>query len=595
MNKSMSFNMPLRLKLILSIVPIIAFAVIMVIFYFLMNNNIESLDNTSHKNGDLVLATSNLAAAFRDYYASETDFNTFKNQLSAFLTTHADSMKNISWNVLSSNIENMESLRVRGNEIQTRIMEMTAQSVAASNGYIAQVSQKLADETTRAEVSTLERLVIIGANINTSASYETQVLFLQLKDDLQKKDIMFSHLEKLIANATKDMEDLKDTPFAQLPVNARNLNLQVKDLTSEFIANTEKLHQLEEEASSAFETNLKEIEKSMQGSMLSALDEVRVGFVAILIAFAVVTLLGAVFIIRNANRLSSALSRTINTLSNASSQVASASDQVASNGQEQARNASNQAANLEKTVSSIKELNVLAERNCEGSSTVKQTMETSAKNNFIAIQGLMTSLQQNVEDTIEASVHTSKIIRTIDEIAFQTNLLALNAAVEAARAGEAGKGFAVVAEEVRNLAKRSADAAKETQGLINNSTEKTKEMEKLFNDIQALMGTNAEIAQKVTTMVVEFSATSGDQSDRINEISQALRQIDISTHDNAANAEESASATEELSAQAVELEDLVQTLLNILHGSKGSSAASEHLMVENNSKDHLLLKENNRF
>ena len=149
-----------------------------------------------------------------------------------------------------------------------------------------------------------------------------------------------------------------------------------------------------------------------------------------------------------------------------------------------------------------------------------------------------------------ATTATANIIKTIDEIAFQTNILALNAAVEAARAGEAGMGFAVVADEVRNLAQRSAQAARDTAGLIEESMAKSSEGTARVAVVAEAIGSITGAVAKARGLVDEVSVASRQQAQGIDQVTQAIAQMEKVTQGTAATAEESAAASEELSAQA---------------------------------------------
>jgi methyl-accepting chemotaxis protein len=187
----------------------------------------------------------------------------------------------------------------------------------------------------------------------------------------------------------------------------------------------------------------------------------------------------------------------------------------------------------------------------------------------------MTTLIKSMEDISRSSDDTSKIIKTIDEIAFQTNLLALNAAVEAARAGDAGAGFAVVADEVRNLAMRAAEAAKNSAQLIEDTVGKVDHGCEIVTKTNDAFKQVVENAGKVGELVSEIATASNEQAAGIGQINKAVAEVDRVVQQNAANAEESASAGEEMSAQATQMKEMVAKLVSLVHGANGS----EHPMA----------------
>ena len=179
----------------------------------------------------------------------------------------------------------------------------------------------------------------------------------------------------------------------------------------------------------------------------------------------------------------------------------------------------------------------------------------------------MSELTSSMQDITKAGEETGKIIKTIDEIAFQTNLLALNAAVEAARAGEAGAGFAVVADEVRNLAMRAAEAAKNTADLIEDTINKTKQGSELVTRTNEAFSEVASASSKNQELIGEIASASQEQAEGIDQVSKAITEMDAVTQRNAANAEEGASASEQLAQQAVGMQSYVDQLIAVVGGS----------------------------
>jgi methyl-accepting chemotaxis protein len=279
------------------------------------------------------------------------------------------------------------------------------------------------------------------------------------------------------------------------------------------------------------------------------------GIMAVLAGFVL-----AFFIARG---ISGVLRRISTQMEEGAAQVSSASGQVASTSQGLAQGSSEQAASLENTSTALEEVAAMIRQNADNAQEANSLMTQSSQVVTQALESMGT-LRQAMERITEASDQTSKIIKTIDEIAFQTNLLALNAAVEAARAGEAGAGFAVVAEEVRNLAQRAAEAAKNTQAIIEKNLDNIRQGSGLVAGTDEAFGQVAQSTSQVAALVAEIAAASSEQAQGIEQVNHATQEMDEVTQQTASGAEESASAAEELDSQAHQLQDLVGDMLALV-------------------------------
>ncbi|MFZ5575353.1 MAG: methyl-accepting chemotaxis protein [Pseudomonadota bacterium] len=231
-----------------------------------------------------------------------------------------------------------------------------------------------------------------------------------------------------------------------------------------------------------------------------------------------------------------------------------------------------QASSLEETASAMEELTSNVKQNAEGAAQASKLVVNSGE---IAEQGGMVVNQvvKTMDSIRDSSRKIADIIGVIDSIAFQTNILALNAAVEAARAGEQGRGFAVVAAEVRNLAQRSAGAAKEIKALIEDSVAKVEAGGKLVNQAGESMDDIVTSFQLVTDIVGDISNASREQSIGIEQINQAISQMDDITQQNAALVEEAAAASASLQSQAAKLAELMR-VFRLVHADKSEAAPS---------------------
>ena len=473
--------------------------------------------------------------------------NSYKKSFSEFIQTDQDIVK---FNAEIKSTDNKISAQIKKSDLWTEKMAAAGSVLSGTlTTYLVENSEKNWSK-------------IHDASSEFKKSVDDYAALVETSDELRPIAENIKGLYKTLSSALDDQHVLvlKQQQY-------KNLMDQNKGLLDEVCTNLGKISTEKLQNQTGF--SLKIIMTSLIIAFISGI------FYA---AFSVKTIVGS-------------MKKIISHVSQGAQHTLSVAGQVSSASQSLAAGSSEQAASIEETSSSLEEITSVTKLTAKNALEANNHMQTA--NQLVAkANRVMNNLTGSMADISKSSEDTHNIVQQIDEIAFQTNLLALNAAVEAARAGEAGSGFAVVADEVRNLAMRAANAAKDTANLIEATVKQIQDGSGLVTETYDAFEEVAATVSKAGELVKEITSATEEQAHRIDQVNHAVIEMDKVTQQNAANAEESAGASEELNVQAEQMKSTVDEL-GALVGESGPAATDAEanralpVLTRNNDQNQL--------
>lgn len=600
-------NLKIRSKLRTPIIFQLILIAVFVYFYFTIQTSINQKQNSHASVTRITDRIKNMSSSIIQfmqqsgnitYNALETEHKSIAGQINN-IGVRIDKTVINKFNGLPPRFKQVDEW-VKANEaIEKEVFQLADFSIKQSDQYLEQISRKLADRNLRRNVSDLERQVILGASINTTANFNIKQLFLQTKHNITKSTELLSFIDQLIKNVEADEKRLAGTPFAQLPKNAKTANLKIKELVTTFIDNIKNMNTSEKEVNEIFNSILDFFDTIDHRENQDIFNLVTGSFFQLFIIIVALALLtffislamsrwitGPLEAIRERaydlahddvdmtrrievktkdelgevselfNKFLARLHQLIVDIKSGSQSFHESTEDIRSAGEELATRVNQQAAAVTETATTLEEFSAAIRENTENSAEADM-MLADFNSQIQERSALIDNVTITMNEIYDSSKKIDNIIKVINDISFQTNLLALNAAVEAARAGEAGRGFAVVASEVRNLAQKTAESSKSIQEIVISNVEATQKGTELVNDTSEFFGEIVGVMGDIVTKISNITSVSREQANGIEQVSQTIAQMDQVSSQNAGLVQQLADTGRGLEQGAAALQGLV--------------------------------------
>ncbi|TRX61090.1 methyl-accepting chemotaxis protein [Carboxylicivirga sp. M1479] len=590
-------NLRITQKLFLGVAGQLVFIGLLITFALVFNSKLGSILDDTKDGMDNLNELGELHTEIMKYVSEEKSLSEVKQHLNLAKSSIDDNELLVLINGIVSKLDRVEKNRISNVEIERDYYTATNSAKKQSDGYIEMVTNRLIGESTRSQVSTLERNVLVGAKNASDLNFQLQLLFESLKDDIRVKNELLKVLDQFKANVASDYEALKNTKFVDMVLQAGESNKVLMDLANRYIANVEDINDINSELEGELDNFEIRVSDESVNTMANAFGDLRssitglfiilliISLVLIVVNFTTSRLMGFVFkqlnidlqriadgdltltipdgfdtrkdeigdFARSVGSILTNLTNIVGTFKNGANNFRTASSQLSANAGEISSGVNEQAASTEEVSSSMEEMAANIQQNTDNAN---QTYQIS-KDTTLAMEGVTAASDESAKSVRNINSR----IKVVVEIAEKTDLLAINAAVEAARAGDQGKGFAVVAAEVRKLAERSQLAAQEIVDLTQKGQKATEESNEQLKELLPKI-------RKTTQLVEEISTASQEQQVGVGQVNNAMQQLSMVTQKHTSAAEEMASSSEEMARQAVELNELT-TFFKMQEQNKG--------------------------